>query len=168
MKVTPVDKPLPVVEKPFWLRFEFQVRRFGFVLLLLIVGAALAGLFSKGYLSDSRLTNADGTLSLHYEKFNRLLSDADMKIIAVSSGGKRDRIILGSDFMESFRIDNLQPQPDKMYSRNGKLIIEYENPQAGVPQTMWLSLTPMKAGFIKSTVAVNDGPETTFRQLIYP
>lgn len=168
MKTAPADKSSPVVEKPFWLRFESQVRRCGFVLLLLIVVAALGGLFSKGYLSETHLKNADGTLSLHYEKFNRLMSDTDMKIVSVSSAGDRNRIIFGGDFMESFRIDSLQPQPDKMYSRNGEMIIEYDKPKTGARQTLWLSLTPMKAGLIKSTIAIDGGPDISFRQIIYP
>ncbi len=168
MKTTPADKSSPVVEKPFWLNFDFQVRRYGFVLLLLIVVAALCGIFSKGYLSNSHLSNTNGSLSLHYEKFNRLMSDADMKIVSVSSPGDHNRIIFGGDFMESFRVDSLQPQPDKMYSLNGEMIIEYDKPTAGAQQTLWLSLTPMKAGLIKSTIAVDGGPDITFRQIIYP
>ena len=91
-----------------------------------------------------------------------------MKIVSVSSPGDRNRIILGGDFMESFRVDSLQPQPDKMYSLNGEMIIEYDKPTAGAQQTLWLSLIPMKAGLIKSTIAVDGGPDITFWQIIYP
>lgn len=168
MKTTPANKSSPVVEKPFWLNFEYQLRRVGFILLLLIVVAALAGLFSRGYLSEATRTNDDRSLTLHYEKFNRLLSDMDMKISSVIPAGKRNRIVLGGDFMEGFRIDTLQPQPDKMYSLNGEVVLEYPPSAAGVEQTLWLSLTPMKFGAIKSTLAIDNGSPIVFQQFIYP
>ncbi len=172
MKTTPAVKSSPVsspvVEKPFWLRFEYQLRRFGFIFLLLIVFAAMFGIFSHGYLSDTRLANDDHTLTVDYEKFNRLMSDTDLKITATTSPGKPNRIILGGDFMNSFRIDTLQPQPDNMYSLNGKMAVEYKAPAAGAEQTLWLSLTPMKMGAVKSTISVDNGPEISFRQFIYP
>ncbi|MFP2515383.1 hypothetical protein [Buttiauxella agrestis] len=169
MKTTPADKSsLPIVEKPFWLSFEFQLRRMGFALLLAIVIAAMVGLFSRGYISDARIVNDSGTLRIDYEKYSRLMSDVDMKITSSQIRENRNRIILGGDFMDSFRIDTLQPQPDKMYSLNGKMVLEYSVSAPGSEQTLWLSLTPMKFGATHSTVAIDNGPEITLHQFIYP
>lgn len=169
MKTTPADKSsLPIVEKPFWLSFEFQLRRIGFALLLAIVIAAMVGLFSRGYISDARIANDSGTLRIDYEKYSRLMSDVDMKITSSQIRENRNRIILGGDFMDSFRIDTLQPQPDKMYSLNGKMVLEYSVSAPGSEQTLWLSLTPMKFGATHSTVAIDNGPEITLHQFIYP
>ncbi|KFC79989.1 hypothetical protein [Buttiauxella agrestis] len=169
MNPTPADKSsLPIVEKPFWLSFEFQLRRMGFALLLAIVIAAMVGLFSRGYISDARIVNDSGTLRIDYEKYSRLMSDVDMKITSSQIRENRNRIILGGDFMDSFRIDTLQPQPDKMYSLNGKMVLEYSVSAPGSEQTLWLSLTPMKFGATHSTVAIDNGPEITLHQFIYP
>ncbi|MGK7246490.1 hypothetical protein ACSPAH_15735 [Buttiauxella agrestis] len=169
MKTAPADKSsLPIVEKPFWLSFEFQLRRMGFALLLAIVIAAMVGLFSRGYISDARIVNDSGTLRIDYEKYSRLMSDVDMKITSSQIRENRNRIILGGDFMDSFRIDTLQPQPDKMYSLNGKMVLEYSVSAPGSEQTLWLSLTPMKFGATHSTVAIDNGPEITLHQFIYP
>lgn len=169
MKTTPADKSsLPIVEKPFWLSFEFQLRRMGFALLLAIVIAAMVGLFSRGYISDARIANDSGTLRIDYEKYSRLMSDVDMKITSSQIRENRNHIILGGDFMDSFRIDTLQPQPDKMYSLNGKMVLEYSVSAPGSEQTLWLSLTPMKFGATHSTVAIDNGPEITLHQFIYP
>ncbi|SUW62796.1 Uncharacterised protein [Buttiauxella agrestis] len=169
MKTTPADKSsLPIVEKPFWLSFEFQLRRIGFALLLAIVIAAMVGLFSRGYISDARIANDSGTLRIDYEKYSRLMSDVDMKITSSQIRENRNRIILGGDFMDSFRIDTLQPQPDKMYSLNGMMVLEYSVSAPGSEQTLWLSLTPMKFGATHSTVAIDNGPEITLHQFIYP
>jgi len=160
--------PSPIIEKPFWLRFEYQLRRVGFVFLLAIVVAALVGIFSRGYLSQAHRSNDAGSLTLDYERFNRLTSNADLKINSIPTPGKPNRIILGGDFMEAFRIDNLQPQPANMYSQNGKVIIEYNALAGREKQTLWLSLTPMKIGVMKSTVALDNGADISFQQLVYP
>ncbi|GDX04882.1 hypothetical protein BSPA111_10570 [Buttiauxella sp. A111] len=41
--------------------------------------------------------------------------------------------------MEGFRLDTLQPQPDKMYSLNWDMILEYPQPAARDMQTLWLT-----------------------------
>ncbi|RPH30214.1 hypothetical protein EHN07_03645 [Buttiauxella warmboldiae] len=168
MNAESVKKSAPVQEKPRWLQFEFVVRQIGFVLLLLIVLGALAGAFSKGYLSEKSLSNQANTLKVDYEKFNRLLSDVELKISFAPAPGKPQQIKLGGDFMHGYRIDNLLPQPDKMYSQHGELIVEYSPSMANATQTIWLSLTPMQAGELTSHVVANQQAGLTFSQFVYP
>ncbi|WP_183270107.1 hypothetical protein [Buttiauxella sp. A111] len=61
-----------------------------------------------------------------------------MRLLIIPAG-KRNRIVPGGDFMEGFRLDTLQPQPDKMYSLNWDMILEYPQPAARDMQTLWLT-----------------------------
>lgn len=168
MKTEPAKKSAPVKEKPHWLQFEFVVRQIGFVVLWLIILCALAGVFSKGYFSDQRVLNKDDNFSVEYERFNRLMNDVQLKVNFAPTSGKSQQIKLSGDFMDNYRIDNLLPEPDKMYSRNGELIIEYSPSVADASQTLWFSLTPLKVGIFTSHVELNNRSELTFRQFVYP
>lgn len=168
MKSESTKTNVPVKEKPFWLNFEYRVRQTGFVILLLIVFGAFLGVFSKGYFSEQRVMNKEDNLSIEYERFNRLMSDVQLKIHVKSAAGQGQKITLSGDFMANYRIDSLLPEPDNMYSHNGKLVIEYEPTIADISQTIWLSLTPLKAGAFTSLVTVNQGSELTVRQYVYP
>lgn len=96
------------------------------------------------------------------------MNDVQLDITFKSAAGKTQKITLSGDFMDNYRIDSLLPEPDNMYSHNGELIIEYEYPIADTSTTLWLSLTPLKAGIFTSHVAVNNRSELSFRQYVYP
>lgn len=168
-KTSPPDQnPPPVREKHVWLSFEANVRRIGFFLLLFIVLAALSGLFSRGHFSHVERSSADNTLTLSYERFNRQQSDVDMEISTTAASGNKLTITLGGDFMQAFKIDTLQPQPDKTWSQQDSLVLEYECGSLPSSGKVWLGLLPQQPGSSTSTVTVNNGPPLTFWQFTWP
>ena len=168
-KTSPPDQnPPPVREKHVWLSFEANVRRIGFFLLLFIVLAALSGLFSRGHFSHVERSNANHTLTLSYERFNRQQSDVDMEISTTAASGNRLTITLGGDFMQAFKIDTLQPQPDKTWSQQDSLVLEYERGSLPSSGKVWLGLLPQQPGSSTSTVTVNNGLPLTFWQFTWP
>ncbi|WP_347113872.1 hypothetical protein AAHB66_17875 [Leclercia sp. S52] len=79
--------PLPGVKQSHAaLQFEYNARRFGFVLLLLIIAAALSGLFSGGYFSEATKTNAANSVQVEYQRFGRLQSPVELKITLPGQG----------------------------------------------------------------------------------
>ncbi|WP_313123594.1 hypothetical protein [Pseudescherichia sp.] len=168
-KTSPPDRnPPPVREKHVWLSFEANVRRIGFFVLLFIVLAALSGLFSRGHFSHVERSSADNTLTISYERFNRQQSDVDMKIVAKAAGGETLTVTLGGEFMRAFKIDTLQPQPDKTWSQGQNLILEYGHSSLLSGETIWLGLLPQQPGSSTSTVTINNGPALSFWQFTYP
>lgn len=168
-KTSPPDQnPPPVREKHIWLSFEANVRRIGFFLLLFIVLAALSGLFSRGHFSHVERSNADNTLTLSYERFNRQQSDVDMEISTTAASGDTLTLTLGSDFMQTFKIDTLQPQPVKTWSQGDSLVLQYERSSLPSSGKVWLGLLPQQPGVSTSTVTVNNGPPLSFWQFTYP
>lgn len=140
-KTSPPDQnPPPVREKHVWLNFEANVRRIGFFVLLFIVLAALSGLFSRGHFSHVERSNADNTLTLSYERFTRQQSDVDMEISATATSGNTLTVTLGGDFMRAFKIDTLQPQPDKAWSEGENWVLEYRRSSLPASETIWLGL----------------------------
>lgn len=168
-KTSPPDRnPPPVREKHLWLSFEANTRRIGFFVLLFVVLAALSGLFSRGHVSHVERSNADNTLMVSYERFNRQQSDVDMKIVATTASGETLTVTLGGDFMRTFKIDTLQPQPDKTWSQGDNLVLEYERSSLLSGGTLWLGLIPQQPGSSTSTVTLNNGPALSFWQFTYP
>ena len=165
---SPDPNPPPVREKHHWLSFEANARRIGFIVLLFIVLAALGGLFSRGHFSHVERSNTDNTLTLRYERFNRQQSDVDMKIFAKAAEGKTLTVTLGGDFMRAFKIDTLQPQPDKTWSQGENLVLEYGRSNLLSGGTLWLGLLPQQPGSSISTITINNGPALSFWQFTYP
>ncbi|WP_039055468.1 hypothetical protein [Enterobacter sp. Bisph1] len=158
----------PVEDNPFWLHFEKQVQKWGAIALIVIVIAGLCGLFSQGFLSKKTAVSDDQKLMVEYDRFGRLQSDLDMQMTANASADSRVTFTLGGDFMHDFEIRTLQPQPQKMYSRSGELVLEYARPAPDKPLTVWLGLTPLGVGTSTQTLSVNSATTVTLTQFIWP
>ncbi|MGY5958243.1 hypothetical protein ACUY4R_001115 [Kosakonia sp. BK9b] len=161
------QQPYPVADSPFWLHVETRVQKWGALLLGGIVIAALCGFFSQGWLSDRTVTSADNTLSVHYDRYGRLMSDNDMRLTA-NAGSSQVVFTLGGDFMQDVEIRTLHPQPQKMYSQDGQLFLEYTRPDAQRPLTVWLGLTPQAMGTSTQRFSLNGAPAITVEQFIWP
>jgi len=161
--------PLPGVKQSHAaLQFEYNARRFGFVLLLLIIAAALSGLFSGGYFSEATKTDAANSVQVEYQRFGRLQSPVELKITLPGQGNAPLTLRIGGEYMARTQTDNIWPQPDEMHSEGGELVLIYQEakPQKGF--TVWLYTTPQQPGKTVTTVMLNNQPGLSFWQFIYP
>jgi hypothetical protein len=74
------NEKLPGIDESYrLLTFEYAFRQVGFVLLGIIV-AAIAGLFSSGMVSDTVKTNSAKSLTINYERFGRRETETRMAL----------------------------------------------------------------------------------------
>ncbi len=161
--------PLPGVKQSHAaLQFEYNARRFGFVLLLLIIAAALSGLFSGGYFSEATKTDAANSVQVEYQRFGRLQSPVELKITLPGQGNAPLTLRIGGEYMARMQTDNIWPQPDEMHSEGGELVLIYQEAKPQKDFTVWLYTTPQQPGKTVTTVTVNNQPGLSFWQFIYP
>ncbi|MCU6673669.1 hypothetical protein [Leclercia adecarboxylata] len=168
-KVKESSPPLPGVKQNHTaLQFEYDARRFGFVLLLLIITAALAGVFSGGYFSDATKTNAAKSVQVKYQRFGRLQTPLELKITLPGQGTAPLTLRVGGEYMARTQTDNIWPQPDEMHSEGGELVLVYQEAKSRKDFNVWIYNTPDKPGKTVTTVTVNNQPGLSFWQFIYP
>lgn len=167
------DKNAPVTprgvdERPRWIAVEQKIRAWGTLFLFIFTFAGTLGVFSKGYLSDGVAQDRAGNLSVEYERFGRIISDMDMKITWQGSGASVSTLTLGGEFMDRYEVLTLNPRPQRAYSRDNQLILEYPATDAQHPHTLWIGLQPRQAGVGRATFRVDRNDPVTLFQLIYP
>ncbi|WP_281076715.1 hypothetical protein [Klebsiella quasivariicola] len=150
------------------LRFEYRFRRYGIIILSLIILTALSGLWSSGYFSEAHRDSATGELSVDYQRYARLMSETELNILINPDQKNETTISFASTLLSRYQIGDIRPQPDKMYSSGGKLYLVYQQTPHRLPMSVWLSITPKTAGNITLQAAVNDRPAVTWSQFIYP
>ncbi len=75
------NEKLPGINESYrLLRFEYAFRQIGFIVLLSIIIAAIAGLFSSGIVSDTEKTNSAKNLTLNYERFARRQTESRLQL----------------------------------------------------------------------------------------
>ncbi|POP44271.1 hypothetical protein CHU32_02360 [Superficieibacter electus] len=161
------NAPQPVYDNDIWLRFEAGCRRWGFLLLLLILIAGICGLFSSGLFSDTTATSANQRLSVDYERFARQTSDMSIKVRVRGEPGRGFTLSLGGDIMARYEIRTLQPQPQRTQSQNNSLLLEYPGSGPG-EHSVWIGLEPLTPGNRHNTITLNGAEAVTFSQFIYP
>lgn len=150
------------------LSFEQRFRQAGFAVLLLIVALALGGFFSTGYFSSAQKENNNHTLRLNYERFGRLQTEFKLKITASSPTAGEYLFRLDGDFSDNFQPGNISPQPDRMYSQGKAIFLAYNITKSRDDFSVTMYLTPTTPGKAVSRIAINDEPEISLWQLIYP
>jgi len=165
----PKNEKVPGIKESYrLLTFEYAFRQVGFIVLLGIIVAALAGLFSSGAVSDVEKTNEAKSLNLSYERFGRRQTESRMTLtFPVTSEGKYI-LSLTSESSDVYEPGSVWPQPDRMYSRGNTLFLVYDNLKQSDKFTVLLFITPTKAGKWTNSIRVNNGPDIRFWQFIYP
>jgi hypothetical protein len=163
-----VSRDSPIKEDLCWVRREWRIQRAGESLLILLVVLGACGLFSKGFLSDSRARSPDGTIQVEYERFGRVESNMDMRIRYNAPTGDRFSITIGGGALDNLQIQTLQPQPLEAVTTGSDLRLTFSARDTGPDHAIWLGLQPRNAGRIHVTVHGGDHAPARFTQWIYP
>ncbi|HDR1956086.1 TPA: hypothetical protein QCD06_002525 [Enterobacter hormaechei] len=165
----PKNEKVPGIKESYrLLTFEYAFRQVGFIVLLAIILAAIAGLFSSGLVSDEEKTNSANSLTLNYERFGRRQTESRMTLtFPVTSEGKYT-LSLTSETSDTYEPGSVWPQPDSMYSRGNTLFLVYDRLKQTDKFTVLLFITPSNAGKWTNSIRVNNEPDIRFWQFIYP
>ncbi|ASQ18005.1 hypothetical protein BJM06_02214 [Enterobacter cloacae] len=163
------NEKLPGINESYrLLRFEYAFRQVGFIVLLSIIIAAIAGLFSSGIVSDTEKTNSAKSLTLNYERFARRQTESRLQLtFPVNSEGKYT-VSMTSESSDAYEPGSVWPQPDSMYSRGNTLYFVYNHLDKSPHFSVWLFITPTRGGKWHNVIRVNNLPDIPFWQFIYP
>ncbi len=119
------NEKLPGIDESYrLLTFEYAFRQVGFIVLLGVIVAAIAGLFSSGMVSDKVKTNSAKSLTINYERFGRRETETRMQLVfPVQTEGKYV-LSMTSDTSDVYEPSSIWPQPDTMFS-HGRTLFFY-------------------------------------------
>ena len=161
---------LEIHENTRFQEWEWKVQRIAWVLLLLIVFLALAGLFGTGPLSSATVESDDDALSVGYERFIR--HDGRTTVTIEVDGDQAPNgeieVWLSQPYLEDFELQNVSPQPSDVISAGARTIYVFPVEDASSPLTVTFSLRPQGMGRIAGEAGLPDGPTVTFDHLSFP
>jgi len=161
------DRKYPVAEDIALQRKVWRFERAGWYVLLLVVILTLAGLFSKGPLSDVHATSAGQDLTIEYERFHRNGSAYGMVIHAQGQPSKPLTILISHPMLEGFSIESIQPQPDRSMGTTEGLAISTQTDGQG-RATLYVTWRSEGIGLFKSAISIPGGGNIPITQFIYP
>lgn len=162
------QQPCPIVdENERSLRFEYRFRRYGIIVLSLIILTALSGLWSSGYFSEAHRETSGGELSVDYQRYARLMSETEFNIQIKPDTASDTIISFAAPLLTRYQIGDIRPQPDKCIAPTGNYISSISGRPAFTDICV-VSRYPKTAGNISLQAVVNNRYSVTWQQFVYP
>jgi hypothetical protein len=163
---------LEVDEDLSFQRRAWLVQRVGWILMLLFVAAALAGVFGAGALSRAR-AEVPGLLSVEYERFGRFETTETVKVRVepAATTAKTVRISIDRNFLESLRLESVMPAPSRVEVGSGRGLYVFDVVEPGAPMTVTFDFQPEKIGRSEGRVGLESASEPRYvalRRFVYP
>lgn len=151
-------------------RRGWVIERVSWALMLLVVLAALLGLFGRGVLSHASAADARGTLRVEYERFARVRAPATMRVHVAPDAARGDTVVVWLDraYVEHVEVVRVLPDPDRVTLDGDRVEYRFAAPQRPQPVTVTLDLEPEQFGRKRAWVGLRGGDSVRIAQLIYP
>lgn len=168
-----VRDPVPretvqVAEDMAFQKRTWAVERIAWVVMALLLVAALLGLFSVGPLSRTQAGSPEA-LRVNYERFQRYQAPSTMRLdlgpAAIAAG--EASIHLGKALVEAVQIEQIRPEPREAAAVGGGLRLVFDVvPEQ--PASIYFQIRPQKIGFIDGSIGLPDGTTVDIGQFVYP
>ena len=150
-------------------RREWIFERIGWVLMALLVLAALAGALGPGLLSHAVAGSPHSSLWVEYDRFERHSARARLRVHVT---GEHDtlRIWLAREFLDRIDLRHVDPEPlEVVTARDRQIFVFARAPDAGPVEVIY-HFEPTRIGSVVVRVGLEDASETSlqFSQFVYP
>lgn len=148
-------------------RREWLFERIGWASLVLVVVAALAGLFGGGPLSRRERATSGDALRIEYEQFIRRKAEATL---TVHLGGSPDgpvRVWIDGDYPGAVESKEIAPRPDRVEVGDGRHTFVFPHAGSGGEVTIRFRFAPDRAGTLRGRVGVGSH-SVELSQFVYP
>lgn len=148
----------------------WTVERVSWVIMLLLVLGALAGLFGTGAISTQLLHDSNGKLTVDYDRFARYQTQSVLKFYVSPQAAQNGKIqiALYRDYLDDINIQQVNRQPDSVELDQDKVTYSYQVKQLNQPAMIIFYFNPDRIGPINGKVGLENEPLLSFSQFIYP
>jgi hypothetical protein len=155
-------------------RRAWAIQRAAWILVALVLFAALTGLFGAGPLSRAERSAGEGALRVEYERYWRTSTPLALRVYARTGEAKQDRlhIWLSNAYLKNMQVKRVTPVPASEVASEGRLIFSFDyappvqNGTAPLEVTFWLE--PQSWGTQAGRIGIEGGPELAFTQFLFP
>ena len=151
-------------------RLEWRIERIGWVIMGVILLAALAGVVGPGPLSKSTRSDHNSKLQLEYERFARFQAPTVLRIqlaSGVAQAGKV-RLWISRDYIENAEVKHIDPEPESVEVSEDRMTYTFITRNASRPTALTYHLEPNMYGQTALNIGVEELTQLSVPQFIYP
>lgn len=159
-------------EEPRQQSIEWVVDRVGWIMMAVVLTAAVAGLWGNGPLSNEQATSADGRLSVSYDRFVRNQGSTEIELQVSPDAVVNGAVSIGidSEFLMANQIQSITPNPSSVTVDGRYDIYRFDvAPRAGLRAKFGLRPDPDSlAASHTLQFRLAGSPPMQVRQVVYP
>jgi hypothetical protein len=160
----------PFGEDLVFQRREWQVERFGWAVMVVIIVIALSGVLGGGGLvARATVADAAGSTEVRYARFARYASPTTLHInLAASASGRPIRLRVSDRYLSEMSVRAITPPPTSTVIADRQHVFVFERSAAPASATIRFELEPTASGRHLGWIAVDEAAPLSFTQFIYP
>ena len=167
--VAPLRQPddCPVKEDLRFQQATWIVERAGWVVMAMVVVAALAGLFG-GPTTRRDAHDESGRVHVSYQHFQRQLDPTDMVVTVDAQGQSLLELTIDRALADSFEIRTIAPAPIETQAHEGGLLMKFAVSPGAEPARIALKGVPNRPGRLKGRIGLFGESPADLDIFIYP
>ena len=161
---------LEIDDDPAFAERSWRWQRVGWVVVLAVLIAALAGLLGAGPLGH-RNARVPGQLRVEYQRFARYEAPQTLTVRIEPAATRADEVRLWLDrhYLEGTRLEAVTPSPIRVEAAADRLVYVFALSQPGEPATIVFRMQSEQIGRIAGRLGLVGGEgAVAFSQLVYP
>jgi hypothetical protein len=148
----------------------WKVERAGWILMALLLIAALLGLLGPGPLSNATASDPGSLIRVEYERFVRHQAPVELRIHLGSASvhDGRVRLWLNREFITRAQIERIDPEPERTELDSHRFVYVLDTPKMEESSQAIIHFKPAGFGLTRVQLGLVGGPEVEFKQWVYP
>lgn len=148
---------------------EWRVQRAGWLVMLLLILLALAGLFGRGPVADAALGSAAGPFQVSYERFDRAHYRTELLIeVSPPEGEETVEIWVGRTFLDAIEVNRIVPEPDVQRIEGDRVVFVFATGSVAGDGRITVSFEHNEIGPVELEAGIVDGPAGSGTIFVFP
>jgi hypothetical protein len=146
---------------------EWKIERVGWVIMAVLLLAALAGLLGTGPLSKAVAGDRASSLWVEYHRFERYQSPTKITI-HVRSDNPHIRLWINDGFVRMVDLTHIDPEPDHVEAGSTRYTFPMTLTDTDKDIVVTVYFKTNEFGRMNTEIGLEEGPSLSFSQLVYP
>lgn len=159
---------------------SWTFERIGWVVMVLLVVAALLGLFSTGPLSQVTVQDPEGLVQVQYDRFQRYRAPTTLRVTFLKPSGMESpgadapgdgataSLRISRTLVDAIGIERIQPEPEQVRSAGEALVFVFRRAAGDEADTVLFAVKPDSFGPVRGEIGLVGHEPIPLAPFIYP